>query len=100
MPILVKIHQAYREVIAVCDSELIGKKFEQDNRQLEVTEDFFKGKEMTEEEVIALIKEKTADDASFNFAGEKAVQAAAKAGVIDKECIMKVQGIPYALVLI
>lgn len=98
--ILVKIHQAYREVIAVCDSNLIGKNFKQDNRQLEVKETFFKGKQMLENQAVKLIKEKLAEDSCFNFVGKQAVEAGIKAGAIDKNCVMKIQGIPYALMLI
>ncbi|OYT37628.1 hypothetical protein B6U82_01370 [Candidatus Pacearchaeota archaeon ex4484_31] len=99
--VLIKIHKAYREIVAVCDPELIGKKFEEGKRQLEVNEQFFKGKEMDEEEAIELLKEKFVDDACFNFVGENAVKVGIKAGLIDeKEGIMKIQGIPYALYLI
>ena len=38
-----KIHKTYRYVFAVCDSDLIGRTFEEGNFQLEVKENFFKG---------------------------------------------------------
>jgi hypothetical protein len=100
MPILVKIHRTYREVIAVCDSELIGKKFEEGKIQLEVTEAFFGGDEMDGKEAVKTIKERLAEDACFNFVGTNSVNAGIKAGAIDKNCVMKVQGIPYALLLV
>lgn len=101
MSIIVKIHETYRAVISVCDSELIGKKFEEGNRQLDVAEDFYGGgDEMSEEEAIALIQDKLNEDACFNFAGEKAVDVGIKAGAINKNCVMKIQGIPYAMLLV
>lgn len=98
--ILVKIHQVYREVVAVCDSELVGKRFEQGNKQLDINEDFFKGQACDEAQAINLIKEKLADDACFNFVGKYAIQAGIKAGAIDKNGVMKVQGVPYAFALL
>lgn len=100
MPILIKIHETYRQVIAVCDSELLGKKFEQGNRQLEIDEAFFNGYEVSEEKAIKIIKDKLREDACFNFAGPHSVQAGIKAGAIDESCVMKVQNIPYALLLV
>ena len=38
---LVKIHKSYRNVVAVCDSDLIGKKFEEDKFQLDLKESFY-----------------------------------------------------------
>jgi len=100
MPILIKIHDVYREVVAVCDSDILGKTFEEGNRQIEITEEFFNGYELSEEEAIKMIKDKLREDACFNFVGEKAIQAGIKAGAIDKTCVMKIQGIPYAMLLV
>ena len=97
---LVKIHKSYREVVAICDSELIGKKFEEGIAQLEINENFFKGKEKTEKEVIDLMLDAGEGDATFNIVGKKAVEAALKAGIIAKEGIKKVQGIPFSLGLL
>ena len=46
---IVKIHKMPdgRSVIAVCDSNLLGKKFEEKNLQLDLTADFYKGSEKT-----------------------------------------------------
>ena len=96
----VKIHLAYREVIAICDKELIGKKFEEGKCQLNVTESFYKGEEMDEKKAVDFIKSKMIDDACFNFVGERAIAAALKAGAIDKKGIIKIQGIPHALGLL
>lgn len=98
--ISIKIHQAYREIVAVCDSELLGKNFEDGETQLEVSEAFFKGEEMNEINAISLIREKATEDACFNFVGKRAVQAGIKAGIIDKDSVMKIKGIPYALALL
>ena len=95
----VKIHRAYRDVIAVCDSDLLGKKFEEEKFQLDVKESFFNGEEKTEAETIALIEDFAKEDAIFNIIGQNSVNSALKAGIINQEGIKEISGIPFALVL-
>ena len=96
----IKIIKSYRDVVAVCDSSILGKRFEQGNLQLDVKESFYKGEEVSEEKAIEIIKSMAAEDATFNIAGEKSVNAAIKAGVVSKESVGKIQGIPFAVVLL
>ncbi len=100
MPILVKIHQTYREIIAICDSDLVGKKFEEGNMQLEVNEQFYGGKEMSDDKILELLKEKSQEDACFNFVGKNSVDIGAKAGIIDKNRVIRVKDIPHAMALL
>ena len=96
----IKIHESYRRIVAVCDIELIGKKFEQGNMQLEVREEFYKGEKKTENEIIELMRIEASEDSTFDLVGKKAVQAGIKAGVISKEGIIELQGVPHALTLL
>ena len=96
----VKIHNSYRDVVAICDSELIGKKFEEDKFQLDVKENFFRGEKIDEEKVIGMMKNMLKEDSTFNIIGEKSVNAALKAGIITKDGIKKIRGIPFALILL
>ena len=95
----VKIHKTYRDVVAICDSELIGKVFYEGNFQLDVKENFFKGDEVSEEKMIEIMKKMSAEDAIFNIVGEKSVNAGLKAEIISEDGIKKIQGVPFALVL-
>ncbi len=97
---LVKIHASYRNVVAICDSNLIGKSFEEDQRCITMNENFFKGDEKTEKEVLEIIEKGSAEDYTFNIVGEKSVQTALKSGLIKPEGIIRIQGIPIALVLL
>lgn len=97
---LVKIHRSYRNVVAICDSELLGKTFEDGNRIIEVKPGFFKGEKKTEEEVLKIIEKESSEDATFNIIGKRAVAAVLKAGIIKKEGIKKTRGVPVALVLL
>ena len=95
-----KIHESYRKIVAICDSNLLGKKFEQGNLQLEVKESFYGGEKKTEQEIEGLMRDFTTDDSMFNLVGEKTIKLALKLGLIDEEGIIHIQGIPHALALI
>ena len=91
---IVKCHkdEKGRPITAVCDSDLLGKKFEEDNKQLDLTADFYKGEEKTDEEIGDLMR----NAYIVNVVGENAVTLALKEGVIEKEHIIKIAGIPHA----
>jgi hypothetical protein len=97
---LVKVHEAYRKIIAICDSNLVGKKFEKGNMQIDVKETFYGGKEMQEKKVLGIIEEGKKEDACFNFVGKDAVSVAIKAGIISENAILTIDGIPHALSLL
>jgi len=96
----VNVIKSYRNVVAICDKELLGEKFEEGKFQLEVKESFFSGKESSEEEVSEVIKKMTIEDATFNIVGEKSINLAIKSGIISEENIKRIQDVPFALVLI
>lgn len=97
---LVKVHDSYRNVIAICDSNLIGKNFEEGQKQLKINEHFFKGEEKTEQEVLETIELGSAEDYTFNIVGEQSIKVALKSGLIKEEGIIRIQDIPIALVLL
>lgn len=97
---LVKIHSSCRVTIAICDSELIGKTFEEGEKQIKVTENFFKGDEKTEQEVAEIMEHGAAEDDTFNIVGQKSVNLALKTGLIKQEGIIRIQQVPVALVLL
>lgn len=96
----VKINEAYRRIVAVCDAEIIGKTFEQDSMQLEVNEEFYKGEKKTEKEVIEIMRVEASEDSTFNLVGRRAVQAGIKARIISKGGVIEIQGVPHALTLL
>lgn len=96
---LVKIHDAYRKIIAICDSGLIGKKFEEGNRQLDLTGGFFEGDEKTQEEVKEIIEFGKNEDATFNIVGKEACRLCKEAELIKDEGIIEIGGVHVALVL-
>ena len=68
--ILIKIHKsAGKEILAVADKEIIGKKFEEGELCLDVSERFYKGEEKTEEEII-LERKIISEDKLFELKSE------------------------------
>ena len=92
-----KIHESYRRVVAVCDSDLIGKKFEEGKMQLEVRENFYKDEEIDFENAIEFFKKEIVEDATFNIVGAESIKAAKESGVISDGNVGEVAGIPFAL---
>ncbi len=88
-----KIHNMkYENIVAVCDNNLIGRKFEEKNLQLDITERFYKGEELPEDKIILILKNST----NANIVGKESIKVALKAGIIKKENIIKIQGVPHA----
>jgi len=95
----IKIHKSYRTIVALCDSDLIGKTFTEGIRQIEITQNFFQGDEKNKEEVLELLKDLEKEDATFNIVGKESVQVAIEAGIITKDGIIEIDNVPVALVL-
>ena len=95
----INIIKSYRDIVAICDAELIGKYFEEGQFQLDVKESFYKGDKKSEEEILNTINDMQKEDATFNIVGKKATEIALKSGIISKDSIKTIQDIPFALLL-
>lgn len=94
---LIKIHKTEdRKIVSLCDETLIGKKFEEGDLQLEVSEFFYKGDKMDEEEILGEMRAVS----SLNIVGKEAIQFALKHNLISKQNIIKIQNIPHALTIV
>ncbi len=79
-------------IVAVCDKNIIGKKFKEGELVLKVDEGFYKGDDAWEEEVKAALSDATI----ANIAGEKSIACAVECGCIDPDNIIFIQGVPHA----
>jgi len=93
----IKIHEAYRRIIALADSDLLGKTFEQDIRQIKVKLDFFQGEEKNKQEILQILKDMDREDATFYIIGKESIESALEAKIISKEGIIIIDDIPVAL---
>ncbi len=94
---IIKIHEikdgSGRKIIALCDSNLLGKRFEERGLQLDLTTNFYKGKEANEEEICEAIKK---DCYVVNLVGKEAVKLGIKTGIINKDKVIKIKKVPHA----
>ncbi len=93
MEFYVRVYRIEKEVmVAVCDLEIYGKTFEDDEVVLHIKEDFY-GDELMESKDVAAILE---DATIANLAGENAIALAIEAGVIIPQNVIRVEGVPHA----
>ena len=94
---IVKMHKSdRRNVVSICDDNLIGKKIEDKDLQLDVSEFFYKGEKLFEEETLEAVK--SAD--SLNIVGEKSVRFALKNKLIDETSIIRIKKVPHAITIL
>lgn len=91
-----KVHR-YNDgvVVSLCDKDLINKKFETRDLQLNITERFYKGDELSKERIIEILKEAR----NINIVGKNSIKLALEAGIILKENIIKIKNVPHAQVI-
>jgi uncharacterized protein len=88
---MIQVKEHEDGVVAIADSNLIGKEFEEENFCLKVTENFYKGEEKTRAEVVEIIRNSN----NLNIVGEEAVKVALEEGFISQEDIKQIQGVPH-----
>lgn len=87
MKFRLKVYRVRGEiVVAVCDSELVGKVFREGDLKIEVKESFYGDKDVDEEEVRRALRIATI----ANITGKRAVKLAIDMGIIDKENVLKI----------
>lgn len=93
---IVKVHGAQgKKIVAVVDSVIYGKKFEEGNLQLDLTADFYKGDEKSVEEIEILVR----GAYIIHFVGKESVDFGIKRGLIDKKNVVQIKKIPHAEVI-
>ena len=93
---MVKVHRTDgRVVVALCDNNLIGQKFESGDLRLDITERFYKGEQLKNDDMATI-----SNASSLNVVGKESVGFALKHKLINKENIIKVGRVPYAIALL
>lgn len=91
-----KLHKGpKRNVLAICDEDIIGKCFKQRGLKLEVNERFYKGEKKTEQETLNMIE----DSQVINLTGQKTINLFLKKGIIKKHDIIEIDGVPHAQII-
>lgn len=93
--ILVKKHYSeHTEIICLCDSDILGKKFEDELHSLDISKRFYEGEVLPEDKILQLIT----DNIIINILGKESIAFALKHNLIKKENILTIQNVPHAQV--
>ena len=79
-------------IVAVCDTDILGKKFKEGKLVLKLEESFYKGEEVCENEV----KEALSCANIANIAGKRSIACAVECGCVDPDTVIFIEGIPHA----
>ena len=92
---IMNIHDPEKtSVVSVCDSDILGKRFEGEDIVLDIPESFYSGKEKEIDEIISAISAST----SAIIVGDKITATLAEKGIISKDSIQSVAGQSYAMI--
>lgn len=90
-----KIHRSGESVIvAVCDRELLGKTLKEGNLKVTISEEFYKGNLVSEEDVMGIIPKA----GNLNLFGDMAVSCAIRCGVVNPSSVKIIDGVAHAQV--
>lgn len=84
-----------RVVLAVCDSDIVGRKIEDDKRVLDLDSDFYKGENVSEETAENMVKKAYI----VNLVGEKSVKMGIRMGLVSEDIVIDVNGVKHAQIV-
>jgi len=91
--IVVKIHNYEKgKIVALCDENILGKKFSENGLVLDLSSNFYKGEIMEDNKILELLK----DVYITNASGDESVRLLLKNKFVEKENIIKIKGIPHS----
>jgi len=94
---IVKEHKSKSGIIlSVCDDVLIGKKLREGELVLDLSADFYSGKSLSKDEA----EKKCRKAYIINAVGESSVDLLKSLGLVDKNKILIIEGVPFAQCLI
>ena len=82
-------------MLAIADSDIVGKHFEEGDLQLEVTGEFYHESECGDEEALKMIN----DASLINATGNNIISLLLKENIIDEDKILRVGGVAHAQVI-
>ncbi len=80
-----------RLILIIVDKEIIGKKFEEGQKQLDLKSDFYQGEEMEEKEADELIPQAYL----LHLVGKRAVRLALEKGLTEKKKVLQIKNVPH-----
>jgi len=82
-------------LLAICDSDILGKTFRKDGVVFEVKEEFYNGYKTSIEEALTLIEQTTI----INLCGRNIVEKAVERGYVHPEAVYEICGVLHAQII-
>ena len=82
-------------LLAICDSSVLGKTFEEGDLHISVTGTFYHEKTCDEKAAVRLFKSATI----INAVGRDIISLLAEHGYVEEENVLSIKGIPHAQVV-
>ena len=82
-------------VLAICDSEILGKTLREGKIVFHVKEEFYNGGRVSMEEAIDMIENSTI----VNMVGKRCVEKAIKKGYVHPQAVLNIEGVPHAQIV-
>jgi hypothetical protein len=82
-------------LLAICDTEILGKTLREGKIVFNVKEEFYKGARVAIEEAIDMITNSTI----VNMVGKNIVQKAIEKGYVHPEAVLNIEGVPHAQIV-
>ena len=96
MEVYVKVTRWGRHtLLAVCDTDILGKTFKENGVVFEVKEEFYNGYKTSIDEALALIEQSTI----VNLCGRNIVKKAIEKGYVHPEAIFEICGVLHAQIM-
>ncbi|ABD40579.1 Protein of unknown function DUF424 [Methanospirillum hungatei JF-1] len=94
---LLRIHRSAdnKEVIGLCDRELIGRTFSEGEISISINEGFFGNQPTSEEEVIRVLM----NGDNITIFGKRCVDLAVSHGILEPDSCRLINGIPYTTII-
>ncbi len=82
-------------VLAICDSELLGRTLREGKIVFHVKDEFYNGGKVPVEEAVCMIENSTI----VNLVGNNCVEKAIEKGYVHPEAVLKIEGVPHAQII-
>jgi hypothetical protein len=82
-------------LLAICDTEILGRTLCEGKIVFHVKEDFYKGAKVNVEEAVSMIQNSTI----VNMVGKNVVKKAIQRGYVHPEAVLSIEGVPHAQIV-
>ena len=97
MDVYVNLKKVGRNVLlAICDSELLGRTLRQGKIVFHVKNEFYNGGKLALEEAVRMIENSTI----VNMVGKNCVGKAIEKGYVHPDAVLDIEGVPHAQIVI